>query len=251
MTNDDVTYTRPHPAKYSDTVLAAGRLLLEKYGLFEVTDPVDGTQALDPLAGTLKIADAIPELEWTGIEIEREWANHNERTVHGDCIEVMRAWKQDHPWAKFKVIFVSPAYGNRMADPMLPGVGAGRKYTYNTYTFKLGRLLSKRNGAQYVFHRKASGAKYRKLHIQIWRAAVDVLEDGGYFFLNVSDYLCKDYANPIAVTDWHVGVLTRMGLVELERVAVDTPRNREGANADQRVAHEWVIVFRKPAQEIH
>ena len=109
MTNDDVTYTRPHPAKYSDTVIAAGRLLLEKYGLFEVTDPVDGTQALDPLAGTLKIADAIPELEWTGIEIEKEWANHDERTVHGDCIEVMRAWKREHPWAKFKGIFVSPA----------------------------------------------------------------------------------------------------------------------------------------------
>ncbi len=251
MTNDDVTYTRPHPAKYSDTVIAALRDAMIRHvdPQFNSDTGRPTQQGLDPLAGTGKLFDAVPLMIWTGIEIEKEWANHDQRILHGDCITVMRDMKTDG--YQFRLIVTSPAYGNRMADPMLPGVGAGRKYTYNTYTFKLGRLLSRRNGAQYVFHRKASGAKYRKLHVQIWRAAVDVLEDGGYFFLNVSDYLCKDYANPIAVTDWHVGVLERMGLEEIERVAVDTPRNREGANADQRVAHEWVIVFRKPAQEIH
>lgn len=235
MTDTDTPAPRKHPAKFSDEIIDVIRDVIAKYNIHT---------ALDPFAGVGKIFDAIPEVAWTGIEIEQEWADQHPLIIHGDSIEVIRHWMnvQSELW-QFDAIITSPAYGNRMADQsMLPDRGAGLKYTYNTYAYKLGRVLNDNNGARYSWH-GSQGKKYRLLHRKVWMLCVRLLAPGQYIILNVSNYKRDDKIEPVA--QWHCDVLTGLGMELVERVPIKTKRNRQGANGDKRVRHEWVYVFRK------
>src|SRR5690606_40044019 len=53
----------------------------------------------------------------------------------------------------------------------------------------------------------------------------------------------------VRVSEWHAEELQRQGLQLIERVRVECPGMRNGANANLRVTHEEVRVFRKPRWE--
>lgn len=248
----DTPEVKPHPAKFSDSIIKVIDRVLTEY----VDTGIVGDremEVLDPFAGVGKIFSVIDWVEWTGIELEPEWAAASNAIVQGDCIETMKRWVDENTWMPGKWVFdaivTSPAYGNRMADQsMLPDRGAGLKWKYNTYAYKLGRVLTHGNGAGYVWHQVKGGKRYRTIHKQAWRYAVKLLRPGGLFVLNVSDY--KRTVDGVEVTeyvsDWHVEVLEKLGLEVVEAIAVETPRQKQGANRDVREAHEWVVVFRKP-----
>lgn len=228
---------RKHPAKFSDEIIEVIRGLVEKY---------DIRTALDPFAGVGKIFDAIPDVKWTGIEIEPEWACQHDQIISGDSIEVINGWLRARFKYEFDAIITSPAYGNRMADQsMLPDRGAGLRHTYNTYAYKLGRRLDMKSGARYSWH-GSQGKMYRLLHMKVWMACVKLLDPGQLMIVNVSNYMRKQAPNGVEpVAQWHRETLERLGMEVIESIPVKTPRQRQGANGDRRMAREWVYVLRK------
>jgi tRNA G10 N-methylase Trm11 len=226
-------------------------------------------RVLDPFAGTGRV-HRLP-YDTIGVEIEREWAEWHPRTIRGDatCLPF--------PDSTFRAIVTSPTYGSRMADHHTaaercreckgvgvvvagPGPDTGvlaprsvpcpvpcpkchgkgrRDHVRHTYRHYLARPLTPGSTAGLQW-----GAKYRELHVAAWREAYRVLAPYGYFVLNIKDHVRKGVVVP--VSDWHLTTLQDLGLVLVEKVAVETPGMKHGANRDARVGHETVAVLRKP-----
>jgi len=214
-----------HPAKYTDTLLPV------------FADILKGCpNVLDPMAGTGKIG-LLKDHGYKGWivcnELEPEWitpAPPGVDEVHiGDAEDM--DWAEDE---RFAAICTSPTYANRLADHHDARDGSRR----NTYRHTLGRPLSPGNTGMMQW-----GKEYRQKHVFIWIECKRVLKSDGLMVVNVSDHIRKGQV--VRVVDWHVKAITGIGLLLVDKISVETPRLRFGANSDVRVSEEWVLVFRK------
>lgn len=205
--------TSPHPARYSREVLPV---------LARWIPP--GVRVLDPFAGTGERARLL-DVDWVRIELEPEWAD----MVVGNALSL--------PFADdtFGAVCTSPVYGNRMSDHH----EAKDKSTRITYRHKLGRALHTDNAGQLQW-----GDSYRAFHIRAWQESIRVLAPGGSMIVNVSDHIRKSEVQ--SVVDWHRDTLQGLGLTFWAHERVTTQRMKNGAGAELRVAHESVLVCRKP-----
>lgn len=243
------TKTAQHPAKFSPSVLTAVNWLLATY-CGDLTRDIDipgGTpRCLDPFAGTggvLGLADA--ELfDWTLVELEPEWAMQCAQlaaALNYKCTTLAQNWLRvsRHPMMQgtYRLVVTSPTYGNRMADRHQPSERDRSKRI--TYRHKLGRPLTEGNSGGMQW-----GDTYREFHTQAWQGVWNVLAPGGWFVLDISDHIRRGERMP--VTAWHKGVLHGLGFTVVGEQQVETHRMGFGANADLRVDHESVILWRKP-----
>ena len=216
-----------HPAKFSDALLPV--LARALAGCRHVIDPFGGVGKLG----------AIKTHGYGGAvyvnEIEPEWAEQAKGNG-ADYVTVADARQLPYRSNAFDAICVSPVYGNKLSEHC--EWKPDRKcITYKSY---LGRSLHERNAGRYYFWER----EYADIHWPAWIDAVRVLRPGGLFVLNASRFIRLGVEQD--VTGWHVGVLEQLGLQVIERHQVETPRQRFGKNADKRVAHEDVVVLRKP-----
>lgn len=232
-----------HCAKFSVPVLGELDRLLDQYGR-------DG-YTLDPFAGVGRV-HSLNAGHTVGVELEAEWACQAEGTIIANALHL------PFPNRRFRRAISSPTYANRMADchdaqerckpckgtgmdavgddcPKCRGEGR-RHYKRNTYKHTLGRPLHPDNSGAMQW-----GDSYRELHVAAWTELRRVLEDRGYFFLNISDHIRGGKTIPVSA--WHRDTLVDLGYTWLKTVRVLTPRNRQGANYEARVDGEDIHVF--------
>jgi SAM-dependent methyltransferase len=223
--------TAAHPAKFSDPLMPVFQKIIDD---FVLDCPEFLPAVLDPFAGTGRIHE-LKRCRTVGVEIEPEWAEMNPRTMLGDATQL------PGPWAGFfDMVLTSPTYGNRMADSHTPG--PNDTSTRITYTHKLGRPLHPNNTGQMQW-----GRAYKRMHMTAWLEAKRVLRPGGLFVLNIRNHYRA--GELVDVSAWHYDVLVELGFEPVGLTEVPTPGMRYGANADLRVDHEDVWIFRKPQPE--
>ena len=206
-----------HPATFSTAILEVIDELLD-----------DARLVLDPFAGVGGVhALSVPSTRNTyGVEIEKEWADTDYRTVHGSALDL--------PWGNdvFDAVATSPTYGNRMADTYDGRDGSTR----STYRIALGRPLDDENSGGLQW-----GLAYRVFHLKAWVEAVRVLKPGGRFVLNCKDHIRGGVQQ--GVTDWHVSVLEILGLGVHDWRRVPARGYGYGANSTARVDAEDVVLL--------
>jgi len=205
-----------HPARFSEPILT---VLRRELAPFE--------RVLDPCAGVGLIHTVAPAA--IANEVEPEWAMQC-----GGLAVVSDAQHLPFPDHTFEAIATSPTYGNRMADHHNARDGRRRI----TYRHVLGRPLHPENTGQLHW-----GPAYRAKHLAIWRECYRVLDLDGIFLLNISDHIRRGEVVPVAA--WHRKAMKQVGFRLTRRWPVETRRMRYGANAGQRVTHEYVYKFSK------
>lgn len=213
---------RDHPAPFSDPIIAKIREHL----------PAVGT-VLDPFAGTGRVHEfANDDRKTIGIEIEQEWADKHDDTIHGDALVVLAAMEP----GSVDAIATSPTYGNRMADHH----DAKDDSVRLTYKHTLGRDLADANSGAMQW-----GDEYKAFHLTAWTEAVEALRPGGTFTINIKNHVRDGVVQ--RVIEWHIDTLGR--LLGLQLTTLDDVPTRglmAGANANTRTGVEYVITFRKP-----
>jgi hypothetical protein len=223
-----------HPAKYSEGFIEVMAEILRED--VENISMDGGYWVLDPMAGVGGIFEMENLLPVTcyGIELEQEYA------AEGNHVRLQQGDARNLPFANgvFDAIIVSPAYGNRMADKILP-TDVNGKYKRITYANSLERNLSEGNGAGVQW-----GAGYRQLHADAWSESVRVLKRDGYFLLNCKNHIRNK--QEVDVCGWHVETLTNLGLVLEKTIDLPARGMRRGTNRESRVECEKLFVFHKP-----
>ncbi len=138
-------------------------------------------------------------------------------------------------WAKddmFDAIVTSPVYGNRMSD-QYHIKDDSKRITYQAY---LGRFLHKNNSGGMNW-----GSKYRDLHRKVYNECKRVLRPNGRFILNISNHIRK--GEEVPVDKFHIETLDELGFKMKDRLFIETPRLRHGANSKLRVKFEQIIIF--------
>ena len=206
-----------HPAKYTKSLLPIFDSILKEYGCNLV---------LDCFAGTGKIHSL--NFKTIGVEIEHEWAKLNKKTVVGDSTKL--CFKN----GMFDAVCTSPTYGNRMADSHNAKDGSKR----NTYTHTLGKRLIKNNSGAMQW-----GAKYKKLHCEVWVACFDVIKNNGVLILNFKNHIRNGVE--IDAFGWHCKQLISTGFYLRSVQQINVTGNQFGTNSKLRVPFEYVAVFQK------
>ena len=207
-----------HPAKYTISLFRA--LVQFARGSRRLLDPFGGTGRI------FLLSKWFPEMEIRAVEIEREWAKINPKTIIGSALAL------PFPDNYFDTICTSPTYGNRLSDFTLPYSKGGRF----SYVDSIGRRLHSDNSANFLW-----GDKYRDFHERAWLEALRVLGIGGKFILNIKNHI-KDGKEQL-VTEWHIETLRRLGFEEQETIRAYVPSIRFGKNYDKRIEYESVIKF--------
>lgn len=219
----------PHPAKFSKSILEIVKQSMdENYFSGICLDPMAGQGGIHELANRYRLT--------IGVELEPEWSSQHPRTLQGDALRLDRSGFTDE---SVDGIFVSPSYGNRMADSFVSNDGS-KRHTYRHY---LGRPPSEGSSAVMQWTDGKGGNAYREFHVQAWVEALRVLREGGYFWLNVSNHIRKGQEQK--VSEWHRDTLQLLGIDWVEQIAVETRRQRHGSNRELRLDNEWVFVGRK------
>ena len=208
-----------HPAPYSKELMMCLDEILK-----------DSHVVLDPMAGVGRIHQLRTEDRKTiGIEIEKEWADEHEGTIHGSLFD----WRElivECP--VIDAICVSPVFGNRLSDHHNAKDGSHRR----TYKHYLGREPTEGSSAVMQW-----GWEYKRFHVKAWTECYEILAPGGLFVLNIKDHI-RDGERQY-VSGWHVRVLCDMFEL-LYHVEVNTPGYGYGANRELRCP-EYIYVFRK------
>lgn len=222
-----------HPAPFSEPIVKRLDRLVraeaKRVGFLEVLDPFAGV-------GRIHRMHRPGYVETTGIEIEAEWADVHELTIHGDLFDVVKRWRGRR---KFDVIATSPTYGNRFSDHHTPKDASRR----HGYAHDLGRMPT--SGSSGVL---PWGPRYWQFHADAYRALLSVTKPGGLGLFNVSDFV--RHKEIVPAVQWHLGALYGAGwaMETNERpVLIATRRMRHGANHDARVGHEVILRVRRPA----
>jgi hypothetical protein len=220
-----------HPARYTKTIVERGAYFLKKY---------KATDVIDIFAGTGERIATLTDYGWNGeiyaVEIQRKWA-----IQAPVCVDMHTGDAESLPYRDnaFAAGFTSVTYGNRMADKHR----ARDKSKRNTYTHVYGEPLELENtGTMHFTGKRKSSMNYciktKRCYIELRR----ILDEDAIFILNVSDHIRK--GKRIRTTLWHRLTLQSLGFEVIEEERVYTPRLRQGANHDKRVAYESIIVFR-------
>ena len=223
-----MTDTKTHPAKFTGEQL------------FHVWDHLPGyTKKLtvfDPFAGVGTVS-ALHEhdrnITVTGMEIEPEWADQSPIVTTGDSLEYMATTRK-----RYDAVVTSPAYGNRMADSYDGRDGSDR----NTYRIALGRELDEENGARFHFTEHISD-EYKDFHAEAIEGMVRITRKGGRVIVVVKNFI-RD-GEVVDVVGWWRGELRRAGLVEMAWIPIEAGGLGYGANRDERVKYEYVLVWEK------
>lgn len=224
----------PHPAKFSDPILAHLVRFLNE------TQTGQPRRLLDPFCGIGRVhelSDHVPNLLTYGVELEPEWADQHPRTATGDSHQiagvVKDAWDLDP--GSFDLIATSPAYGNRMAD-QYDGRDGSRRMTYR---LSLGREPSPNSSTTMQF-----GRDYQRLHAEVWSRCIEMLRPGGLFLLNVSNHIRG--GDEVPVVEWHLTYLLQAcGLFLVRTEPIRTRRMGDGANREARAASEHLLILRR------
>jgi len=205
----------PHPAKFSDEILAYLMRELAPYN-----------RILDPFGGSGKIhtLDRLICGKVFSTELEFPWIERNQGAINANALMLPF---QDQT---FDCICTSPTYGNRMADTYTDGSNR------ITYTAKLGRKLHPDNSGSLQW-----GEKYRQFHIQAWNEITRVLETGGSLILNIKNHIRG--GDEQEVTEWHIATLRSLGYALRTHAEIATQSMGYGENRDVRVEYENVITF--------
>lgn len=222
-----------HPATFNAAILAVLDSLLPEEGII-----------LDPFAGVggvhLLKHDGNSRLT-IGVEIEQEWADENEWTFQGSALDLPYLSTGEQDFKGFDAIVTSPTYGNRMADQYDGRDGSKRA----TYRIALGHDLHEDNSGSLQWSNDlVKGLPYKEFHDKAWAEAVRVLAFGGHFLLNIKDHIRG--GERMFVSDWHVGNLVNKGLICVNRIEVQSPGMRFGANGNARIDYEEVVHLIKP-----
>lgn len=225
-----------HPAKFTPAVLDHLRELVVDEAERLGRKPT----LLDPFAGVGRIHKLSDVARTVGVELEPEWAACSSRTRVGNATALHLLFKAQ----RFDIIATSPCYGNRTADHHDARDGSRRM----TYKHKLGRDLSVGSAAAMHW-----GKAYRDLHELFLVSAHRTVKRGGLLIVNMSNHVATKGSGAAReqrvqyVVEWWVGAIAAAGFTIEQLVPVDTPRMRDGANADARVPCEHVIVARRAA----
>lgn len=234
-----------HPAKFSDPILD----LLAKLVRNEQRPQAQALLVLDPFAGVGRVHRLAVDrkVQTLGLEIEAEWAACHERTIHTDALTWLARnapHTLDPDRVAVHIVATSPCYGNRFSDSH----EAGDDSTRRSYRHDLGRPLTAGSAGGLPW-----GPRYWRFHAEAYRLIFDVLEPGGLFLLNVSDFVRK--REMVHATEWHLGAAFGAGFdVGGPRWAfpVMTRRQRYGQNHGHdseeptRADVEMVYRLRKP-----
>lgn len=267
---------RAFPAKFTDSILAAGARVLADYGLANgtVLDIFGG------VGGIHKLADHLPEIRTVAVEIEAEFAAEHPRTVHGDSntlgdpnstaargvCDVLGVPTGHH----IDAVFTSSSYGNRFSDgylgsdnekcrpcdgtggvaaqphdldgdaaacPKCEGTGRSRSKRFS-YAVAKGSPLVDDNAAKYHFWR--AGGEYQTMHTSIFHNTLDFVGPGTLLLFNISSVIRKK-TGYVPVMEWWVDLIATRASIE-RLIAIPTPRVGFGANRDVRVPAEHLIV---------
>lgn len=221
---------RPHPAKFSKQLIPHIAEMIPE-DCYYICDPMAGVGQLLLLHEHYPRGDFIFDFN----ELESEWVNqipkvHPTRSIH--CMDA-----KDYKLADdIDIIITSPPYGNRMADFFMsetrPESMKGR------YAGDLGRRLTEGSVASQKF-----GDRYRSNISHIYGNIFDQMRSGSYFLLNVSNFIRNHKEEN--VIGFYLNLFSEYFHLEEFR-KVKTPRNRgHGANANLRVEHEVLILWRK------
>jgi len=162
-------------------------------------------EVLDPFAGVGKVHELRDLVDWE---------------MHTVGIEIEPEWATIHPDT-----FIGDAHDSHDAKD-----GSVRR----SYTHDIGRKLHANNSGHMQW-----GDKYREFHEQAWAEIVRVLDDR--LVLNISDHIRNGERQYVSM--WHTNVLANLGLTLRQQTPVQTRRMKAGANSQQRVDHELVMVF--------
>lgn len=251
-----------HPAKFSAPILDAISDLASTWDL------LDAKRVLDPMAGVGYIYQVFPQA--IGIELMPRWAAADERTRVGNILTMANSIGA----RQFQLIVTSPTYGNRMADSHNAQDGCGKCEGYGYLLreaegdWKLcplcqGSGLSKRNT---YFHQHGPegwvedqnactlqwpSADYKAFYETAWWCVSLRLDKptekrrGGFFMVNISDHY-RNHRRQY-VERWHVATLKKLGLEYVDRVRVQTQRQKQGANGNSRAKTEGLHLFQRVA----
>lgn len=241
-----------HPATYSAAVLECfGEILLGRW-----PDWFGRPLLFDPYAGTgVKLAAWAQSIDfdYSGIEIEESFivAPH----IHpGDATVFDFYPPARHPdeyrhghW----VVVTSPVYPNGMADNHLARDGSPRKNYRKAKAELTGNdeaKLHPNNMGNYGYRgskRPEAGgtSKRREAYWTLAHQSVPHWSTAELVLVNVSDFTYTkggvEHVEPV-VDDW-ANLLSDYGWKNQTRHLVATPRMRNGANRDKRVAREVII----------
>jgi hypothetical protein len=240
-----------HPARYSKPILDIfAEILIERYP-FPLGRPV----LHDPFAGTGERLHELcnrPEMLWfySGTEIEPAFIRAP-GIFPGDSRDPLTYPPFRHPTETSQagwLVVSSPVYANGMADSHFAQDGSRRR-NYRKAKAEItgdpGAELHPENMGNYGYRGTSRDGKSRR-RAAYWRIADEAVQCWGtasLVLLNVSDFLSGGVVEP-HVDDWKA-LLRRHGWVNQIDVPVGTPRMRDGANADQRVAHEVIVVAQR------
>lgn len=220
------TRERPrHPAQYTPSVLDTFDHLL--------TLPA-GALVLDPFAGLGDRAATWCERRgwhFVGVELE-EWAG----SIQGDATALpIRS-------ASIDAAVTSVTYANGLADPALHWTNPKGRRTYDLF---LGADLRPTNTGRCGLRGRGERgyAAYLELHRRAYHELYRVLRPGATFLLNCSAVVAGGELHD--VTGDNVEAARAAGFVVVAWHPVDTPRYRNGRNADARAPHEDVVELRK------
>ncbi len=225
-----MTEIKTHPAKFTTEQLALVYAYLPAFNRkkLAVFDPFAGVGTVSALNETNR------NIKVVGMEIEPEWADQSPDVMTGDSITYMMLTRD-----RYDAIVTSPSYGNRMADSYDGRDGSKR----NTYRVALGRSLDEQNAAQFHFSHLEDD-EYKEFHREAIQGMVRITRKGGRIILVVKNFIKDGFE--MDVVGWWRQELEAAGLQEVAFVPIEAGGLGYGANRDERVKYEYVLVWEKP-----
>lgn len=225
MSSNDIRIK--HPAKYSDALIPLIAVILRRYNVKSVFDPMAGTGKIGEIRkygfeGRIDCNDIEPD--WI-IGLEKKWDTFTFQDA---------SYFYNIGNGAIDCICTSPTYANRLADHWNPKDNSKRF----SYKFNIGRELHSENTGN-----KHWGKAYREKHEAIWLECYRILKSNGLLILNISNHIRG--GKEIFVSEWHREILKNIGFVLIELHRIKTPRLRFGANSSLRVEFENLFVFKK------